>query len=745
MDLPFLVPAAGFAAGIFLSLFFCLPALPLHAACAVLFPVLWRLRPSNRIFTPFFLVLWTFLGQLYVSGRPLPLQNSVELHASEAAVNLSGTVASFPVEKQMGKRRRVAFEVQARSLVTVLPEGLEEKPVEGRVQVYLYNPWSEPGLGDQVFLHGLLKVPGPRRNPDGFDLGDYLAGKGIRCFFQGYGMKALTITARSSRSPVRWINRLRTGIKERIASLWLPEEAPYFQALILGNAANVPKNRYASFVNTGTAHLLSVSGLHLTLITGTLLWLLLLSGWEQREAALGCLAGAFLFSVVGGFSIPLQRSFVMTAAACLGLVLGRERSTLNCFFLAVLALLLSNPQALFSVSFQLSFISVLSLLVLITGSAEGLGGNIRSSMAAFAGTFPLILFHFKIFPVYFLPANLLAIPLFHAGLILGFAAVVLAPAGWAGWLAARGAALAIQSCLGALSILSRLPAGYFITAKPPPALIWVYYGLLGIYLAVRNASGHGGKWLRRGAVSALVVTGILFLLPARPVFFVNFFSSGNRLLALVHGENGARWLLFSGSAGQLGKVLESEVKPFLLSRGMSGIDGILLTSGSATGEVRDRFPEDLSVGKVASAMAGAVYPLGPDTVMKVVGAAGTGSVLQLLCKDGEILFAPDASPRVLELLGGLPRIIGTVRLLVLYAPEPGSSEEISRLAVRLEAGKVVICGKIPDMPETAPPDRAALYRLEDTGALLLNRARGGGLRLKSTLSGSSFSRGQLLN
>jgi competence protein ComEC len=223
--------------------------------------------------------------------------------------------------------------------------------------------------------------------------------------------------------------------------------APYGQgvitALLLADERQIPQSLRNAYLGAGLTHLLAVSGMQLTLVGGGVFWLVrwLLSLWpalalEIDTKAIGALFGlaaAGGYTVLAGAPVSVQRALVMIALLLLAVVLGRMRSLIRCWCLAVLAVLAWNPSAATMAGFQLSFAAVLGLILL--GMAHGHPETwwqkgrwlFRSSVVAAWITAPIIAFQFAQLNVLGVLANMVAIPAMTPVTLLAFAGLTVMP------------------------------------------------------------------------------------------------------------------------------------------------------------------------------------------------------------------------------------------------------------------------------------------------------------------------------
>ncbi|GAA4004637.1 hypothetical protein GCM10022408_15550 [Hymenobacter fastidiosus] len=232
-------------------------------------------------------------------------------------------------------------------------------------------------------------------------------------------------------------------------------------ALVLGIKDEIDQDTKQAYANTGTTHIMAVSGLQVGLLFGAVTWLLgLLPGRRGRlfrctTAVLG-LAVIWAYAFLTGLSASVLRAAVMFSFIILARATGRQSSMYNTLAVAAFALLCYDPYLLADVGFQLSFLAVLSIVYLqpriaaivdiqaqaatrrqpwqpkavqrLWLAAGWMGDKVWQatalSLAAQVATFPLGLFYFHQFPLSFLASNLVAVPISSGAVYLGLTLLV---------------------------------------------------------------------------------------------------------------------------------------------------------------------------------------------------------------------------------------------------------------------------------------------------------------------------------
>ncbi|MBA3597393.1 MAG: DNA internalization-related competence protein ComEC/Rec2 [Methylibium sp.] len=291
-------------------------------------------------------------------------------------VTVIGTVASLP--RRAPEAWRFVFEVESAQLderAVVLP---------ARVALGWYARGAEQlpelraGQRWQVVLR--LKRPHGLANPHGFDYELYLFERGVRA--TGYvrtvkGARNELLTERAGHA----VDRVRQGVRDAIGQrVSDPATAGVLAALAIGDQAAIEREDWALYRDTGVAHLMSISGLHVTMfawvagLAGTWLWR------RSRRAMLRCpapsagrwigLGAALAYAVLAGWGVPAQRTVLMLATTTLIGAAGLRWSWPLVWTSAAAVVSLIDPWALLQPGFWLSFVAV--GLLLASGEARGL-------------------------------------------------------------------------------------------------------------------------------------------------------------------------------------------------------------------------------------------------------------------------------------------------------------------------------------------------------------------------------------
>jgi competence protein ComEC len=269
-----------------------------------------------------------------------------------------------------------------------------------------------------------LKIPYGTHNPHGFDLEAWMLQRGIAA--SGYVREhpqPQRLDARAA-TPAAWIAATRAGIRERIVSTL--GDAPYagvIAALVIGDQRGIPHEQWRAFTRTGVNHLLSISGLHVTMIAALAGWLVAW-GWRRwpraaerlpaRQAGLlAAVAAAVGYALLAGFQVPAQRTLFMLVVLALAFWGRRQPRPFSALVWALFAVLLIDPWAVSSAGFWLSFGAIAAILWATFGRVvlpDKLRGWVTAQASVTLALAPALLLLFQQVSLISPLANAVAIP-----------------------------------------------------------------------------------------------------------------------------------------------------------------------------------------------------------------------------------------------------------------------------------------------------------------------------------------------
>jgi competence protein ComEC len=548
-----------------------------------------------------------------VLGYPYTLWSSLYLPETHLARHLHPT----PVTLE-GRLLRLVRISDRRTALDVAAQGLRdatgERRVSGLVRVTAYDFAPAAAAGDVVRLHQLrLRRPSGFRNPGAFDYPGYLARRGIHVVASLSKAERLEVVQRAPEGLLTGLSRLKAALLAPVAAL--PEPlAAITQAMVWGTqSAQLPPDVREAFIASGTAHLMSVSGLHVGFVYAAVFLVLRaglaflrfrlltrLSGGPRpsKLAAAAGLLAVIVYAALVGANVPTLRATLMLATFVGAYLLDRDGDPCNTLALAALLILLLQPLSLFDVGFQLSFAGVLAILAAQRRLAPApdaseiqaqprWGARLRArarefvvvSVCASLGTAPLILYYFQRLPLIAAPANVFVVPLASVAVPVALLASVAAQA-WQGLgdllLALTGGLVTV---LYGLIRLFAAPSFAAPRLGPVslPVVVLAYAGLALLWY------GRGRRAARYGVVAiGLVVSAWLawpWLLPAgRGELRATFLDVGHGDACLIRFPRGTTMLVDGGGSYRDDvDIGERVVAPFLWHARVRRLDYVVAT------------------------------------------------------------------------------------------------------------------------------------------------------------------------
>jgi competence protein ComEC len=526
-------------------------------------------------------------------------------------IELVGVVAGLPQDFSHGTR--FEFDVESPlSAGAVVPGRIMLSWYQGRRDGEQFERLAvRPGERWRFTVR--LKRPHGNANPGGFDYEAWLLERNIRA--TGYIRPEPPQRVDAMVWQVDYVmERLRHAIRDSFFRI-LPEAsypwAGVLVALVIGDQKAIQGELWTTFNRTGTTHLMSISGLHVTMVAAMFGWLVSF-GWRrapalvlllpaQKAGLVAACMGALAYSLLAGFAVPAQRTLYMLLVAALSMFSGQILAPSRILCLALLVVLLFDPWAVVAAGFWLSFGAVGALLYIgsaTVGNASGWRGKIHAwgvvQWAATLASLPILLLVFQQFSLVSPLANALAIP------VISFIVTPLALLGallpwWPVlWLA--------HQVMAWLMVFLDWCAIWPVWVAPAPALWSVLVAGVGVAVCLLPR-GLPGRWL-----------GVVLLMPAlfwpvdRPSegeAWVTVLDVGQGLASVVRTREHTLIYdpgpLYSAESDAGQRV----VVPYLRGLGIGRVDMLMVTHrdtdhSGGTASVRGA----LTVGKIYSSVAG---------------------------------------------------------------------------------------------------------------------------------------------
>jgi len=568
----------------------------------IFFLITKRARMGSWTAVSIFFLLGIFSIQLYLHPRHPP--SHISHFTGLERISLEGII-DRPPESSRGRAQLLI-----RSQKIILSN--RSIPVDGLLRVYLREEDPSLRVGDRLRLRCRLHPPRGFHNPGGFSYERHLAFDRIYTigFLSEEG--AWVKLGEGFKNPVSLrVESWRDHIRDFLNREAKPPGSGIFKALVLGEQGDLPEEIKEHFILTGTAHLLAISGDQFGIVAllsfSLLIWMLkrseflLLSISVKKWAAALTIPCIVLYAFIAGGGISVIRAAIMVITFLFSILLDRERNLLHTLALAAFLILLFSPPSLFDVSFQLSFIAVLSILYLVprflqefkqdeislllrTSWKNNIFKYMRLSLlvtgVAILGTGPLVAFHFNRFaPIGFLTnlfiipwVGFLIVPLSLTASIFSFFCLPLAT------LLINMNGFITLILLRVLAFFASLPLASFFVSTPTVFEILLFYSLL--FLAAHFRKGKKIRYLFAGLCIAFACDLAYWNLKdsCQKDLKLTFIDVGHGDSILIEFPKGEKMLIDGGGLyGDRFDIGKNVVAPFLRKKKIRRIDTLVLS------------------------------------------------------------------------------------------------------------------------------------------------------------------------
>lgn len=560
---------------------------------------------------------------------------------------------------------------------SLLDTGLQQFKVRGLVLARV-EPNQTYHYGDNLRLRGRLLAP--PQNED-FSYRDYLAREGILSYMTS---AEATVLPGSSADPfTAAVYSLRDASLGNVYRLFLDPEASLLAGILLGVDTGLPARLDQAFVDTGTAHIIAISGFNIAIIAGVMVWIFgRLFG--RRLGAVLSILGIIFYTVLVGGGASVVRAAIMGAFSIFALQLGRRQDGLTGLAAAAALMLMINPLTLWDVGFQLSFFATLGLILYAAPfqaaaerfvgrflpssdaakTAALLGEFVLLTLAAQLTTLPIVAYHFQQISLVSFIANPFILPAQPAVMMLGgvavFVSLLIFPLGQLlAWLAWPLTAYTIRM----VELFDSLPHGVIYLGGFSLAFVVICYAALFAVTFAGAQLKSAYDWLRLhfrylSLTAALLGLFICTLFTWRLVtaapdgkLHLTFINVGSADGVLVETPGGREVLINGGpSAATVSDALGRRMSPL-----SHRLDWLVLASTdedqvASLPRILPRFPPSnvLLAGNAQASYSSGVVIQWLDDHATPIQSAQTGQSLDL--GDGAKLKVLDVSSRGATLL-----------------------------------------------------------------------------------------------
>jgi len=485
-------------------------------------------------------------------------------------------------------------------------------PLREKASVTVYNNIVDLDPGQRIRFPASLKPFKNFNNPGRYDYEATMSQRGFSCIASvsdgryivpmGQGRLDLIMKA---------MEAVRGPIRKFIINNLSPINQAVYRALILGEMQGIGNDVRESFNVTGLGHVLSVSGLHVGLVAivsfalfrflFSLSYRLTLRTDIRKITALITCLSVFAYTFIAGFQVSANRSMIMAITYLLSIVVGREKDHWSTLALAAIIVLSLDPNDLFNISFQLSFIAVIGIFWLspeiyrlIKTTFNDLGrGNILSrvyiyfsglliiSLSAVIFSLPVTTYYFHRISVIAVPINLITEPILGLWILpIGLLSIVFLPFSYPfSCLILKIGSYGLDWMMNIIRFWSHFSWASFWAVTPNPFEIGLYYGI--IFFLIFTLKKR--NWAKIGLLAALVISVCdisywIYDTRFNPNLRVTYIDVGQGNSALIQFPGSKRLLLdgggYASGAFDTGRMV---VAPFLFYSKIHRIDYLVLS------------------------------------------------------------------------------------------------------------------------------------------------------------------------
>lgn len=597
---PALIGAFVIAFGIFTARYFSFDW-KLFAAAAVLFLFIsvieyfvhWKLKGREIFYS------LSFLGLLFFSsGTSYSIDE--QLLTKHHISNYLNTTDSLTIHCKVIDAPRIA-DGKAKLLVSILSlqNEYDSIEVEGKAYLSIYpnkRIKEQPKIiqyGSFITFQGVLQSPSDERNPGEFSYREYLALNNIFATVSVLGYSNISVSG--DREPNIFYEYIifpsKDFIVKTILTVMKGDEANFAIGLLLGDRTEISEEIKSAFMNTGTIHVLAVSGSHVVLVVEIIFVIVGLFRFTKKPKILLTIIVLIYYMFLTGAAPSIVRATLMMIVLYIGKYFEERTDVYNVLGVSAILILLFDPKQVFDVGFQLSFSAVFSIVyfypklnALISRIPEPLEEFkmlkwlwqlFAVSLAAQIGTLPFTAYYFGKISIVSLFANLIIVPLAGMIVTIGLSGVLLGIISI--WFASCFSE--INNLIGKFTLLfvrwaEQVPYAIVNTATFGLQETFIYSVLIGLLFNI------GKPLIQKRIIFASLLIGNIIIYSAifqtsEENLRVTFLDVGQGDGAIIHFPSGETFVVDAGPQTPEFDAGEKTVAPYLRRVGISTIDAII--------------------------------------------------------------------------------------------------------------------------------------------------------------------------
>ncbi len=693
------------------------------------------------------LLMTLVLGFLWALGHAyLKLYPSLDKSLEGIDLNVVGKIVSIPSIQKRGVRFEfLIFKANQ-------ADNNERVITPKKVRLNWFDETPNLKLGEQWQLRVRLKRPWGFANLGSFDYEKWLFEHEIRA--TGYvrdGEKAKRLQKTNISHPAHF---LRAWLNEKLKLVSPGLNSSIIKALALGERGAMSPEHWKVLVGTGTNHLLAISGLHISLVSG-LVYLLALKLCKlseslclriaaQRVAALAGMAASIMYAMLAGFSIPTQRAMIMAAIVFMAVYFSKSLRPWNILSIALISVLVWDPFSVLAPGFWLSFLAVALIIFTVTNQRKNRSWLLRLAHIQWIlalGLLPLTLVFFQQASLVSPVANFFAVPWVSFVVVplvlIGSSLLVISDI-LSSWVL-QAASYSIDIFWLVLNYLYKLPYAQWSHSAPTWTLFPAAFGIV----LLLSPKGWPSK-----IISLVLLSPLIFAQSISPLqddeFRLTILDVGQGLSVVLESKQHVLVYDTGPIYSRSFNAGEAIIIPYLQERGVEKIDMLVIShtdkdhAGGLEGVLSniqvDRLvastPDELDYERSSSCRRGVTWQwdkinfqfLHPTEDMHRLSKNNQSCVLHVQHPAGSVLITGDIEHPIEQIL-----VENQAHLLdtdVLIVPHHGSGSSSTTAFIRATSPQYAILATGYRNPYGLPKPEV-VSRYEEFGATLINTASQG--------------------
>ena len=571
-------------------------------------------------------VISAFSGAIYHHHvwHSLPSEDIAPLLTLQPTlIRCEGVVASAPVvtpprENPFNSRLPPKSSTQFQLAIERLDAIAGHRSVSGRLQIVIDGIMDGVKKGDRVDVQGWSQANRPLMNPGDFDRAAFNRGKGLRGIVRVRDPELVNVTVPGTSIFERVCRTLRNRAEAVLESAISDNVRPVADAMLLGDRTMLSREMRTVFVESGTVHLLAISGLHIGILMVFLLAIGRAMRLSSRHSILMAVTVLFIYLQVADCRPPMIRAFVIIAIWSVGRLVRRPAFSANSLAIAAIVILGMNPTSLFDVGSQLSFLAVAVIFWLTslgrlsngepdvaalsdadnktvdgpTSIPEALQRPWVQSLKSFGKTVgaiwlvsgsiwlisaPLVVSVFNVVSPVGLVINVFLIPVVSLGLCFGFAAILLGVISQTiAWPFAFVFGWFLEWLVAIVDLAASIDLGHAYVPEPPVWWLIIFYSAVATAMLATTLKRRPARvWC---GVGVWTIFGLTLLPTNREEGSLRCTTLyvGHGLSVIVETPSG-KTLVYDVGSRAGGEFSSRVLKEALWARGISKVDALIVS------------------------------------------------------------------------------------------------------------------------------------------------------------------------